>query len=173
MNNLNEIKQNIINHFNDDIIDSYDDLILIYKKHYTEFKIRLSFEKKNENYVIKYDTLYRIKNIKKRRTLVKGNFYKKLENNISFIKKELEPVAESEKVKIDNEKKYCSELKSHFIKKHERVNISVYQNYNRVKITINCYDYTKGETTYHIYYKNNKYYLESKLVEHYNKIING
>lgn len=151
--------------------ENYNELIFIYKKHYSELRVRLYFEYNysSEIYTIRYYTNHGVK-LRGRKTKATGSFGNRVYKNLQYIISKFESIAEEDRKVKDREKKYTTELRSYYEKIHKYVSINTYDsNYdNSITIYINGNDDNK-RTSYNILYKNNQYFLKSKTVEYYEK----
>lgn len=148
-------------------IDSYEDrneLIWTYKKHYNEFKIAIyindfSYNKACFKY---YVYTANIKSLSRKRTAI--NNFNGVFKVLSFIKDSLDSIAEKQKNEIDIKKKYSTEIKLYYKRKHKNVNVSLYEIKPKGVISIDVNGYNKKtSTSYNIQCKDNKYYLRSEI----------
>ena len=129
----------------------------------SDYCINIFIEKnKNNQSVIKYYSNCNILNINRLRTSVSSkNYLRSIYDNLIYIKTELNKISRYEKERYDNNKKYCTELESHYKKIHDNVNIEVFfPNDDNINIKITGYNNNKI-TIYSINYTDNKYYLNS------------
>lgn len=152
--------------------DKYN-LIWNYSLYFSQFKIGIVFENKNDKYII----TFRCRNVihKKKKTTVNKGFELRVYKILLLIKSELDKIAESQKIEKESKIKYCSELESYYKRKYKRVDIStIYDSIsNYMSISVNCHEsesYNSNSTYYSIYYKDGKYYLIYKI-ENFTKII--
>lgn len=147
-------------------LNEYNNLIWIYKSHYSEFIIKIYIEPKDgwsdeSGLIIKYYSSY-AEQLGRRKTAVTDGFGLKVYKNLIFIKEQLDKRAEQLKETIDRKKKYCTELEIYYKKIHKRVEISTSKNRDEsISININAYDDNKS-TSYSMTYKDNRYYLNGK-----------
>jgi len=115
---------------------------------------------------VKYYSNLPLNGIKQRSTKAVKKNYNKVYNNIMWMLKKYDESALEFKTKNDTKNKYCSELESHYNKKHSTICINVnFTSPEFTKITIDGYD-VDVTTTYNILYKDNRYYLQSKNIKY-------
>jgi len=167
---LKEIEKYLIKKkFEFEIDNRGDDYILFsYNFNYSKFTIKIYLIKDyNDKLTVKYYSNCEVLNIKRLRNSTSSkNYLRSIYDNLNYIRLELKRKSISEKEKIDNNKKYCTELESHYKKIHNIVNVDVSLSKvgnpsdSLVSITIKGYDNNKI-TTYNIFILDNKYYLNS------------
>ena len=165
-----EIKNKIIKYLNNKGIvitfNKSNDLIWNYEPHYSKFKIDLYFNRIKSTYSIRYYvnySHYKLKNLKRRKTSISNGYCLKIYKNLIWLKEKLDIIATEIKKEADNKNKYCTELESYYFRKHKSVYIKTnILSDDSININIDCYDEDKS-TFYYIIYKNNKYYLISKV----------
>ena len=174
-----EIKKKIVDYLNKKgitiTLTETGNLIWYYKKHYSEFTIRLLVERKNwKDYnvnIINYSVSENIRGLRRRRTSINDGFCLSIYKNLIWIQQQLDPIAENVRVKTDDKIKYCTELEIYYKKIHKNVSISVSKGSNNIhSITINGYDSANNTTYYNLTYSDNKYYLDWKS-ENLEKVI--
>ena len=149
------------------VLENGKDVVWNYSPFYSNFRIRLSFQKKDYNdleskYIINYYVNVNVKGTRRRKTTTNDGYNLKVYKNLLLIKEELDKIASAEKEKIDTKTKYCTELEKYYKKLYETVTISTYrEDDTRVSISINCHKPNKS-VYYEIIYKNNRYFLSEK-----------
>lgn len=140
-----------------------------YTSNYSNIVINLFIERDlKDKLTVKYYSNNDIQNIKRLRNSTSSkNYLRSIFDNLNYIKVESNRISREKKEKIDNRKKYSTELESHYKRIHNQVNVVVYL-YNKetddsehISIIITCYDNNK-RTIYNIISRDNKYYLTNK-----------
>ena len=143
-----------------------DEIVWNYEPHYSKFRIKLYLEKKNWNdeqpNLIKYYVNINVRGIGRRKNTIGDGYCLKVYRTLSWIKEELDKIAEEEKNKIEQKTKYCTELESYYKKLYNRVSISTSKSGEIVSINISCSD-ADSYVNYTMTYKDNKYYLNNRL----------
>ena len=169
-----EIKNKIVKYLNGKgiviSVDSDERIIWYYEPHYSKFTVKLYFEKKDwndpQNNIVRYYTSHNVAGLHRRKTSLKYSGYcLKIYKILMLCKEQLDRIAESEKKRIDQKTKYCTELESYYKKFYKSVNISTSKYENSVDITINCHN-DDSSVYYEIVYKDNKYYLTNRREEY-------
>ena len=171
MNNLSEteIKEKLIKYLSKKgitLISTYSNLVWNYEPHYSKFIITLNFNHIEDNkLVIRYHTNeYSLNGLSRKRTSITNIFCNNVYKNLICMKSRLDVIANDCKYNIDSKNKYCTELEQHFSEIHKNgVYVSINDSRDHKIITINGRDSFEKYSTYQITYKDNKYYLNSKV----------
>jgi len=133
-----------------------------YNSNNLDYIINILIEKKNNQSVVKYYSNRDIPNIKRLKTSISSkNYLRSIYKNLNYIKHELNIISTLEKEICDNNKKYCTELESHYKRIHNYIRIdAIFTIDDIVVIAIIGYDDNKT-TNYNITYTKNKYYINS------------
>lgn len=147
--------------------DEYDDMVWLYKEHYSNFKIKISVftDYNKDKKFLKYYASESVTGLHKKKTYIHDNNSYRLNvyKQLLIIKKELEKRAIKYKIETESKNKYCLELERYYNRKHKSINISTHEIFNNVQISVSAHDIKKSHY-YKIEYKNNKYYLIKKTV---------
>ena len=97
------------------------------------------------NNLIKYYVNINVRGIGRRKNTIGDGYCLKVYRTLSWIKEELDKIAEEEKNKIEQKTKYCTELESYYKKLYNRVSISTSKSGESnggeiVSINISCSD---------------------------------
>jgi len=170
-----EIKHKIVKYLNAKgiviSVDSDEKIIWYYEPHYSKFTVKLYFEKKDwnddQNNIIKYYPSHNVSGLHRRKTSIKYSGYcLKIYKILMLCKEQFDKIAESEKKRIDQKTKYCTELESYYKKFYRSVNVSTSKNGETVDISINCYN-DNSSVYYQIIYRDNKYYLTNRREDYH------
>jgi esterase/lipase len=127
----------------------------------SKYDITLWFDGYSDD-IIRYSSSCNIKNLKKRRTALKGKFLYSIYKNLTFIKEKCLEDAKKIKYSNDIKNKYCKELESYYSKLYKKIYIQLNELNNAFNIVVTCYDNSNNYTIYNIIYNNNKYLLTQK-----------
>lgn len=169
----NELRNKVVKYLNAKgipiVLTENNKVIWNYNPHYSNYTIQLSFERKDYNdgisNIIKYYSNINVTGIGRRRTSIADGFCLKVYRTLIWIKEELDKFAEDVKKKIDMKNHYCTELEMYYKKIYSRVSVNATKYQNEIDISINCND-AKSSVHYSMVFKDNKYYLNRKIVDY-------